>query len=145
MRSQAARVLANQFAKGFTAPVHQAFVALIGSADVNLDERCRVAEMLVPTMYAGAQGVDPSQMADALGALAKAVMAAERKEAEDYQEAMVGGSGGFSSGDGGRSYSGRFGRDDGGGSGGRWTPCRTRARTSSGAVLSTASWPCTRR
>jgi hypothetical protein len=112
MRCLAARVLANQFAKGFTPPVHQAFVGMIGGKDMELDDRCKVAEMLASAMYEGAKGVDAGEMADALGKLANAVMADERKKAEEYQEEMVGGSNTFVGGGGG--FGGRRDSEGGG-------------------------------
>jgi hypothetical protein len=125
MRTLAAQVLISQHAAGVTAPVNDALVNLVGSAELSLDDRCRIAELLVPTMYSGAQGVDPEGMALALGKLAKAVLAEERKKAQEYQDAMVGDNsfvpGGFGGGrggfDGGR---GGFGGGRGGFGGGEF-------------------------
>jgi hypothetical protein len=120
MRRMAAQVLANQFAAGFTAPVHEAFVTLIGSDELNLDDRSAVANMLLPGMYANVQGVDAGQAADALGRLAKAILNEESTKAEEYQEALLNDptmAGGFGGGfDGGR---GGFGGGRGGYGGGR--------------------------
>ena len=117
----AAQVLANQFAAGFTAPVHGAFVTLIGTDELNLDDRAAVANMLLPGMYANVQGVDAGEMVDALGRLAKAILSEERTKAEEYQEEILGDpsmAGGFGGGgfDGGR---GGFGGGRGGFGGGR--------------------------
>jgi hypothetical protein len=105
MRTLAAQVLISQHAAGVTAPVNDVLVNLIGSAELGLDDRCRIAELLVPGMYSAAQGVDPEGMALALGKLAKAVLAEERKKAQEYQDAMVGDNsfmpGGFGGGRGG--------------------------------------------
>jgi hypothetical protein len=121
MRRMAAQVLANQFAAGFTAPVHGAFVTLIGTDELNLDDRAAVANMLLPGMYANVQGVDAGEMVDALGRLAKAILSEERTKAEEYQEEILGDpsiGGGFGGGgfDGGR---GGFGGGRGGFGGGR--------------------------
>jgi hypothetical protein len=115
MRSSAARVLANMYAKGLTPPVHQTLVALIGGTELGLDDRCRVAEAIVPTMYARVEGIDPEEMALAIGKLAKAVLAEERKKAQDYQNEMVGNPGGFGgAGFGGGGFGGRGGFEGGG-------------------------------
>ncbi len=124
MRCLAARVLINQFAKGGLTPeAHDALVKLVGTKEMELDERCEVAESLVPTMYTAAQGVDAEPMAAALGQLARDILAAERKAAEKYQEDVLGGSsGGFGGGggfDGGRGgFGGRGGGEYGGRGGG---------------------------
>jgi hypothetical protein len=128
MRRMAAQVLANQFAAGFTAPVHEAFVTLIGTDELNLDDRSAVASMLLPGMYANVQGVDAGQMADALGRLAKTILNDERTKAEEYQEEILGdpnmgggfgGGGGFDGGRGGFGGGrGGFGGGFGGGRGG---------------------------
>ena len=111
MRSLAARVLANQFAKGVTPPVHTALVKLISDKKMGLDDRCAVAETITPGMYQEAQGVNIDEAAAALGGLARAVLAKEADAGEDYQNEIVPedqlGSGG---------YGGEFGR--GGGYGG---------------------------
>jgi hypothetical protein len=123
MRSLAARVLANQSAAGFTPPVYDAFVKLIGDSTINVDDRCKVAEMVTATMLSGAQGIDPTTLTDAVAKLAKAVAAAERKKAEEYQEKMLGdpsvgfGGGGYGGGDGGGR--GGYGGGGGGYGGGR--------------------------
>ena len=128
MRRLAAQVLANQFVAGVTAPVHEVFVTLIGSKELNLDDRCEVARLLKPTMYRNVQGVDAGEMADALGRLAKAIFAGERAKAEKYQEELLGdpsagggfGGGGFDGGRGG-GFGGRGGRGGrGGGYGGEF-------------------------
>jgi hypothetical protein len=124
MRRMSAQVAANQFAAGFTAPVHTAFVTLIGTDELNLDDRAAVANMLLPGMYATVQGVDAGEMVDALGRLAKAILSEERTKAEEYQEEILGdpsmgggfGGGGFDGGRGGFG-GGRGGR--GGFDGGR--------------------------
>jgi hypothetical protein len=123
MRALAAQVLISQHAAGVTAPVNDVLVNLIGGAELGLDDRCRIAELLVPTMYGGAQGVDAEGMALAVGKLAKAVLAEERKKAQEYQDEMVGDNtfvpgGGFGGRGGG--YGGGRGRGgyDGGGRGG---------------------------
>lgn len=120
MRTQAAHVLANQFATGITPPVHKALVDLIGNKDLSLDDRCKVAKMLAPTMYQGAQGVNADDMAAAIGKLAKAVLAEERKNALDYQTKMTESPGGFAGGgfEGGFRGGGGRGGYDGGGRGG---------------------------
>jgi hypothetical protein len=117
MRRLAATVLANQYKAGLTPPVHEALANLIGGAELGLDDRCRVARLLVPTMYTGGQGVDAGEMAMAVGKLAKAVLAEERRKAQEYENAMVEDQnfgGGFGGGRGGRG--GGFG--GGGGRGG---------------------------
>jgi hypothetical protein len=126
MRCQAANVLVNQYRTGITPQVHDALVNLIGSTELGLDDRCRVAKMLLATMYENAQGVDPDAMALAIGKLAKAVLADERKKAQEYQDEVAGDpsglSGGFRGGyDGGRGggYGGGRGGYDGGFGGGR--------------------------
>lgn len=123
MRCQAAGVLINQSAAGVTPEINDALVNLVGGTELGLDDRCRVAEMLKPTLYAGAQGVDPDAMAMAIGKLAKAVLAEERKKAQEYQDAMVDdpnfGGGGFGGGfGGGRGGRGGFGGGRGGFGGG---------------------------
>jgi uncharacterized membrane protein YgcG len=119
-RSLAARVLVNQFSKGgLTAPVHNALVELIGSKELNLDDRCKVAEALAPTMYEGAQGVDVEPMVRALGQLAQDVLTVESKDAQKYIDEMISAGGGLSmGGDGGRGGYGGRGGEFGGGRGG---------------------------
>jgi hypothetical protein len=119
MRALAAQVLISQHAASVTAPVNDVLVNLIGGAELGLDDRCRIAELLVPTMYGGAQGVDSEGMALAIGKLAKAVLAEERKKAQEYQDEMVGDNS-FVPGGGGRGGfgGGRGGYDGGGGRGG---------------------------
>jgi hypothetical protein len=115
MRTQAARVLANQSATGVSVQVHKVLADLIGNRDLSLDDRCKVAKMLRASMYNGVQGVNADEMATAIGNLAKAVLAEERKKAEEYRDEMAGGNqGGFGGGgfDGGR---GGFGGGRGGG------------------------------
>jgi hypothetical protein len=119
MRCQAARVLANQFKNGLTAPVHQVLVTLVGTDQMSVDDRTRVAEMLVSTMYTGGQGVNVEEMATAVGALAKAVLADERDKAEDYEKEIMGNPGAFVGGGGGFGDSGGYGRSGYGPPGGR--------------------------
>ncbi len=119
MRSLAARVLANQSASGFTPPVYDAFVKLIGDANMNVDDRCKVAEMVTATMLTGAQGIDAALLTEAIGKLAKAVAKVEREKAEEYQEKVLGGSGGFTGAYGGSDGGGRGGYGGGYGGGGR--------------------------
>lgn len=123
-RCLAARVLVNQFAKGgMTAPVHNALVELIGSKQLNMDDRCKVAEALSATMYEGAQGVDAEPMVRALGQLAQDVLATEGKDAQKYIDAMLGGGAAFSipmeGGRGGGGGGGIYGGRGGGGGYGR--------------------------
>jgi hypothetical protein len=122
MRTLAAQVLVSQHAAGVTAPVNDVLVNLIGGNELGLDDRCRIAEMLVPGMYSGAQGVDTEGMALAVGKLAKAVLAEERKKAQEYQDEMVGDNtfvpGGFGGGGRGGFDGGRGGYGGGGGRGG---------------------------
>jgi hypothetical protein len=121
VRRQAAEVLAAQFAKGLTPPVHDAFVRLLADEKTDLDDRCAVAELLKPEMFSGAQGLDAEAMAQALGDLARKVLAVEAKEAGDYLDEMIGGGipvpGGFDGGrgEGGGGYMGRGGGGYGGG------------------------------
>lgn len=109
MRRLAIRVLAEQQKKGLTAPVYEAIAKLVSSKQVNLDDRCGIAEALKTPMVQGAQGLNPETMALALGKLARDVTAFEAKEARKYQKdvrgddgstAFVGG--GFGGGFGGR-------------------------------------------
>jgi hypothetical protein len=121
MRRLAITVLANQYKAGLTPPVHAALSNLIGGAELGLDDRCRVARLIAPTMYTGGQGVDAAEMAMAVGKLAKAVLADERRKADEYENAMgvdqnLGG-GGFGRGGGG-GRGGGFGGGRGGGFGG---------------------------
>ncbi|HYO24897.1 MAG TPA: hypothetical protein VEQ85_08100, partial [Lacipirellulaceae bacterium] len=117
MRVLAAKVLANQSAKGATPPVHQALVALVGGKELELDDRCETAKLIVPTMYAANQAGQADEMAVALGKLAKAVLADERTKAEDYQEEVLGGGGGGFGGGGFGDGGGRRGRGGDGGFG----------------------------
>jgi hypothetical protein len=126
VRRQAAKVLAAQFAKGLTPPVHDTFVRLVADDKSDLDDRCAVAELLKPEMFSGAQGLDAEAMAQALGGLARNVLAIEAKEAGDYLDEMIGGGipapGGFEGGRGGGGYGseggGYMGRGGGGYGGG---------------------------
>jgi hypothetical protein len=123
MRSLAARVLANQFAKGVTPPVHTALVKLITDKKMGLDDRCAVADAFTTGMYQEAQGVNVDEAAAALGALARDVLAEEAEAGEDYQSEIVPDdqlrSGAFSGEFGrGGGYGGEFGR--GGGYGGEF-------------------------
>jgi hypothetical protein len=129
VRRQAARVLANQFAKGLTPPVHDSFVRMIGDDKTDVDDRCGVAQLLQPPMIQGAQGLDLDSMALALGELAKKVLDVERKDAEEYIDKVVGDpslaagggagfGGGFGGGRGGEAmYGGRGGEYGGRGMG----------------------------
>lgn len=113
MRRLAVRVLVEQQKKGLTAPVYDAVAKLVGSKQVNLDDRCGIAELVKTPMVQGAQGLNPETMALALGRLARDVTAFEAKEARKYQKdiagddssaALAGGGlgGGFGGGFGGR-------------------------------------------
>jgi hypothetical protein len=117
MRALAGSVLANQYAKGLTPPVHTALVKLMTDKKMGLDDRCGVARMLRGSMYQGAQGVKIEEAVAALGALSKDVLAEEAEKSEDYQSELVpdsalagGGFGEF----GGRSGFGGYGGEYGG-------------------------------
>jgi hypothetical protein len=119
MRRLAVRVLANQQAKGLTTPVYEAMAKLVGSKQMNLDDRCSIAEMLRAPMIQGAQGLNPETMTLALGKLARDVTAFEAKEAKKYQKELLGNDtgGGFV---GGGGLEGGFGSR--GGLGGEFNP-----------------------
>jgi hypothetical protein len=91
VRRQAAKVLAKQFEKGLTPPVYESFVRLIVDEKSDLDDRCAVAELLTPDMFANAKDLDHETMALALGGLARKVLALEAEEAEEYLDETVGG------------------------------------------------------
>jgi hypothetical protein len=112
-------VLANQQAKGLTTPVYEAMAKLVGSKQMNLDDRCSIAEMLRAPMIQGAQGLNPETMTLALGKLARDVTAFEAKEAKKYQKELLGNDtgGGFV---GGGGLEGGFGSR--GGLGGEFNP-----------------------
>jgi len=117
IKRQAAQVLANQFAKGVTPPVHSAFVAMISDEKSDLDDRCGAAGLLVPTMYANAQGIDAEAMTTALGRLAREVLEIESEDAEEYLEEVVA-TGEFAPAAGGYGGEGRMGYGGRGGYGG---------------------------
>jgi hypothetical protein len=122
IKRQAAQVLANQFAKGITPPVHSAFVAMISDEKSDLDDRCDAAGLLVPTMYQNAQGIDAEAMMTALGRLAREVLEIESEDAEEYLEEVVA-AGEFAPAGGGYGGEGRMmggygGRGGYGGEGG---------------------------
>lgn len=100
VRRQAAKVLAMQFEKGLTPPAYETFVRLVADEKMDLDDRCAIAGLLKPEMFSGAQGLDAEAMTQALGGLARKVLAFEAEEAGDYVDAMIGGgvpaAGGFS-------------------------------------------------
>ncbi len=125
VRRQAAKVLAMQFEKGLTPPVYETFVRLVADEKMDLDDRCAIAGLLKPDMFSGAKGLDAEAMTQALGGLARKVLAVEAEEAGDYVDAMIGGgvpaAGGFGGGFGGRGgfgMEGGGGREFGGGGGG---------------------------
>jgi len=117
IKRQAAQVLANQFAKGITPPVHSAFVAMISDEKSDLDDRCDAAGLLVPTMYQNAQGIDAEAMMTALGRLAREVLEIESEDAEEYLEEVVA-AGEFAPAGGGYGGEGRMGYGGRGGYGG---------------------------
>lgn len=84
MQALAARVVANQSAKGLAAPSHAALVKLVSDDKMVLDDRCLIAESIKTPMYQNVQGVNIDEMAAAIGALAKDVLADETKKAEGY-------------------------------------------------------------
>lgn len=90
MRRLAVKVLANQQKAGLTVPAYEAMAKLIGSKQVNLDDRCGIAELVRQPMIQGAQGLDPATMALALGRLARDVTAFEAKEARKYRKDIAG-------------------------------------------------------
>jgi hypothetical protein len=129
VRRQAAKVLAIQSEKGVAPPVYQTFVRLVADDKSDLDDRCAVAQLLQPTMFAGAQGLNPEDMAFALGALAKEVLQVEADEAGDFIDETLkgggfaaggfgGGRGGYGGEGGGRYFGGEGGREGFGGFGG---------------------------
>jgi hypothetical protein len=116
VRRQAAALLAMQFEKGLTPPVHQTFVRLVRDEKADIDDRCTMAQLLKPTMYAEAQGLNVQDMALALADLARDVMAIEDEEADEYIDQMVGGAvpmGGGFGGEGGFGGRGAFGGEGG--------------------------------
>jgi hypothetical protein len=119
MRRLAVKVLANQQEQGLTAPAYDAAAKLIGSKQVNLDDRCSIAELLKSPMFQGAQGINPETMALAIGRLARDVTAFEAKEAKKYQKEVVGDDSGASFAGG---LEGGFRPPRGGGFGGGISP-----------------------
>lgn len=115
VRRQAAKVLAMQHEKGMTPAVLDTFTRLISDSKIELDDRCAIAGLLQPTMFAGAQGLNVDATAQAVGELARDVLEVEAKDAGEFVDQMIEGGvpagGGFGGGfEGGR---GGFGMEGG--------------------------------
>jgi len=119
MKCQAASVLAAQHAAGLSDAVSAALLGLIADEGMSLDDRCYCASLLVETMFSGGSGaVDYNAYQTVLGGLAKAVLTAEAKKANEYNDELLGNQpGGRGYGGGGRGYGGGGGREYGGGGG----------------------------
>ena len=89
IRGQAVRVLAAQESKGATQPTFDAIAALLADDKINIDQRCRIAKSLRPSMFSGAKDVDADPLAKAVGAFAKTALGKEAKEAKDYEDKLV--------------------------------------------------------
>jgi hypothetical protein len=124
VRSAAAQVLANQYAKGPTKEVQAALTGLIADAKTGLDDRCEVAGVLWKITYAPGADIDGNAATDALAQLTLDVVTNAANLARDYQkEALSRGnfdtmrSGGYGGGGGRGRRGGGYGGEYGGGGG----------------------------
>jgi len=108
VRKNAAKLLTAQVAKGMTPEIHQTMVTLISDKSIDLDDRCNIAQLLMPEMYKTAEGLDLDAMTVALGDLAKQVLTLEAKDAKKYLDELFKGGVGMAPGGGG-GYGGRGG------------------------------------
>ncbi len=106
MKVAAARVLANQYAKGPTAEVQAGLTAMIQDGEMNLADRCAIAKLMGKIDYTSAAAIDSAAAANALAGLAKEVVVEEAGEARDFQKKILEGNQGI--------RPGRFSRSRGG-------------------------------
>jgi hypothetical protein len=90
MKCLAVRVLVNLHAAAATPAVHEAMTKLVGSETLGLNDRCYVARQYARMKYGSESQVDMAPAALALGDLAKDVLAAEGKKAEEFEEQLLG-------------------------------------------------------
>jgi hypothetical protein len=89
LRSTAASVLANQYAKNPNKEVQAALTKLIADKTVNLDDRCTAAGQMKKITYAAGADIDGKATANAVIQLTLDVMTEAGKLAADYEKEAI--------------------------------------------------------